>query len=78
MSNSFLLVNDRTTLKDLASYVGSSVVNSVLNVNNLKRQRNIGSQVTERAKSISNTVESVSWKRKQEIINLFSTDSYVF
>lgn len=78
MSNSFLIVTDKTTLKDLASYVGSSVVNSVLNVNNLKRQRNIGSQIKERARIISETAETVSWKRKQEILNQFSTDSDVF
>lgn len=79
MSNTFLLVSDNMTLKDLSSYVGSSAVNSVLNLNNLERKRDISGQVDKKFKDIvSQNTNNVSWKRKQEILNIFSTDSDVF
>lgn len=78
MSKSFLLIPDNMTLKDLASYVGSSSVNSVLNVNGLNRQRDISGQFRSICDSIIRSSNNVSWKRKQEILNIFSTDSDVF
>ena len=78
MSNSFLMVSNNMTLKDLASYVGSSAVNSVLNLNGLSRQRNVASQLESKVESIVQSAIPASWKRKQEILNIFSTDSDVF
>ena len=70
MSNTFLLVSDNMTLKDLSSYVGSSAVNSVLNLNNLERKRDIAGQVDKKFKdTVSQNTNNVSWKRKQEILN---------
>lgn len=78
MSNTFLMVPDNMTLKDLASYVGSSSVNAVLNLNGLSRKRDVSGQVRDKVNSIVQSSPNVSWKRKQEILNLFSTDSDVF
>lgn len=78
MSNTFLQISRNTTLKDLASYVGSSSVNQVLNVNGIKRTRNIGQTFYDLCDSVVQKADNVSWKRKSELLNLFSTDSDVF
>lgn len=78
MSNTFLQISRSTTLKDLASYVGSSAVNQVLNVNGLTRQRNVGQQFYDLCDSVVRSASEVSWKRKSELLNLFSTDADVF
>lgn len=78
MSNTFLEVHDGLTLKQLSSYVGSDNVGQVLNVNGLKRQRNISGQVEEKYSQAVSSNELVSWKRKAEILNTLSTDSDAF
>ena len=78
MSNTFLMLQDNMTLRDLSSYVGSSNVNRVLNVNGLERTRDVYGQFKEKCQNIINTSSNVDWKRKSEILNLFSTDSDVF
>lgn len=78
MSNTFLSISEGLTLKQLSSYVGSDNVNNVLNVNGLKRQRDVYGQVESRNESIASLSDNVSWSRKAEILNLLSTDSDVF
>lgn len=78
MSNTFLMLKKNMTLKDLSGSIGYSSVNSVLNINNLSRQRDIYNQYQSKCKDIISSSTSVPWKRKQEILNLFSTDSDVF
>ena len=78
MSNTFLQVSNGMTLKQLASYVGSQAVNKVLNLNGLSRQRDVASQLKRKCEEVKKSAERVSWKRKSEILNTFSTDSDVF
>ena len=78
MSNTFLQLPENLTLKQLASYVGSNNVARVLNVNGLNRTRNLTSVVRKQNDQIVNSTDNVSWKRKAEILNNFSTDSDVF
>ena len=78
MSNTFLQVSNGMTLKQLASYVGSLAVNKVLNLNGLSRQRDVASQLKQKCEEVKRSAEPVSWKRKSEILNAFSTDSDVF
>lgn len=78
MSNTFLKVRNDMTLRDLSYSIGSSAVNSVLNVNGLVRERNIGSQYARKCNDVMSNSPSVSWKRKQEVLNAFSTDTDVF
>lgn len=78
MSNTFLMASPDLTLKKLSSYVGSSNVNKVLNVNGLERRKDVGGQLASKSTAIIESGNPVSWKRKSEILNLFSTDSDVF
>lgn len=78
MSNTFLMATPALTLKGLSSYVGSDSVNRVLNVNGLDRKRDVGGQLASRGSAIIASNPSVSWRRKSEILNMFSTDSDVF
>ena len=78
MSNTFLQIPDNLTLSQLSSYVGSQQVGQVLNVNGLVRQRDISNQFQEKCDQIKRNSDTVSWKRKAEILNTFSTDSDVF
>lgn len=78
MSNTFLTVPDKLTLKGLASYVGSQSVNKVLNVNGLKRVPNLTKELEARNRKIQQQSYKVPWKRKAELLNSFSTDSDVF
>ena len=78
MSNTFLMIDKNLTLRQLSSYVGSQQANSVLNLNGLKRQRDLYNQYKRKCDDIVKSAENVSWKRKSEILNLFSTDSDVF
>lgn len=78
MSNTFLMIDKNLTLRQLSSYVGSQQANSVLNLNGLKRQRDLYNQYKQKCDDIVKSSENVSWKRKSEILNLFSTDSDVF
>ena len=78
MSNTFLTVPDKLTLKGLASYVGSQSVNKVLNVNGLNRVPNLTKELEARNRKIQQQSYKVPWKRKAELLNSFSTDSDVF
>ena len=78
MSNTFLQLPENLTLKQLASYVGSNNVGRVLSVNGLNRTRDLTSVVQNQNDLLVNSTDNVSWKRKAEILNNFSTDSDVF
>lgn len=78
MANTFLQLPENLTLKQLASYVGSNNVGRVLNVNGLNRTRNLSSVITKQNEQLVLKGDDVSWKRKAEILNNFSTDSDVF
>lgn len=78
MSNTFLQIPSELTLKQLSSMVGSRNVNYVLNLNNLKRQKDISKQHSDMCDEIKRIQPEVSWKRKSEILNTFSTDTDVF
>lgn len=78
MSNTFLKIQKGCTLRDLTSYVGSDSVSQVLNVNGLQRQRDVYSQYEDKCHQAVQSNDYVDWKRKSEILNIFSTDSDVF
>lgn len=78
MSNTFLQIPNNLTLSQLSSYVGSQQVGQVLNVNGLVRQKDISGQFESKCNDIKRTAGTVSWKRKAELLNMFSTDSDVF
>ena len=78
MSNQFIQIPSDASLSDLNELVGAKNVPDILNVNSLKRSRNIGEQFTELCQNIVSTASEVSWKRKSELLNIFTTDTDVF
>ena len=77
MENIYLKIDESMKLKDLSDIVGSKNLPAVLNVNGLERCVNIGAKHLERCERIYES-PSVPFKRKEEILNSFSTDSDVF
>lgn len=78
MANTYLQISEGLTLKELNQLVGSGNVNDILNVNGLTRSRDIYDQYKSKCDSVISSSSNVSWKRKSEILNNFSTDSDVF
>lgn len=78
MGSTYLQISEGLTLKDLNQLVGSGNVNDILNVNGLTRTRDIYGQYKDKCDSIISSSSNVSWKRKSEILNNFSTDSDIF
>lgn len=74
----FLKINKDTTLTELTKIVGSRNVDSVLNLNSLSRQPNIGEALSDLYDTITEQVDTVSYQRKASILNGFTSDADVF
>ena len=74
----FLKINNKTTLSDLSDRVGNRNLSSVLGLNSLTREYNIGAQYENKCNQIAASASAVDWQRKSTILNSLSSDSDVF
>lgn len=74
----FLKISSDTTLKSLASTVGSRNVSSILNANQLSRTPNIGQEYDSVCSSKVSSTSTVTWERKVALLNSYVSDSDVF
>lgn len=77
----FLQVNIDTTLSDLIRRVGSRNVDSILNLNSLKRVPKIGKLFESEIEKMANAdsgIPEVTFQRKASLLNSFTDDSDIF
>lgn len=83
----FLAIKDSLKLSELSGIVGARNIDSILNLNQTPRVPNIGQAFKNTCNNVINTykqptpsgeVPTVSWQRKQSLLNQLSTSSDVF
>lgn len=76
----FLNISNTTTLSELNSIVGRNNVDSILNINSLKRTPNIGSQLLQKVNDLINSrdITNTNWQRKLSILNTMTEDSDIY
>ena len=73
-----LKIDRNTTLSQLTEFLGSDSVEHTLHINQLTRTRNIGEQYYQLCQNTINSTNSVTWQRKQSILNAVTADSDIY
>lgn len=74
----FLKISNNYTLSNLSDTVGDKNTDSVLSLNQLNRSPNIGKQLQDLCKRVSQQYSDVPWQVKQAILNTFTSDGDVY
>ena len=74
----FLTIDKNTTLSDLSSQVGSSNLDALLHINNVKRTPRVGKAFFDMCDEIIQSSKEVSFARKISLVNSYTADSDIF
>lgn len=74
----FVSISSTTTLNQLSKVVGGANVGSILAINSLSRQPDIGAALETQQNAILGAASNISWQRKAAVLNTMTTDSDIF
>lgn len=74
----FLTLDKETKLKGFSDEVGSRNADYILAANSIDRSPNIGKKFYQSCEAAKKSTESITWRRKSQILNTFTQDSDIF